>query len=122
MKEIKFEEALVNLEKIVADMESDELSLDNSLEKYEEGIKLIRFCTKKLNEAEQKIEILTKQEDGSIERIPFEDYTEDNNRKKKTAIKKKEKSKAATLKESETENEIETEEETEIETEDGFLF
>ncbi|MDP8263433.1 MAG: exodeoxyribonuclease VII small subunit [Candidatus Ancaeobacter aquaticus] len=71
MKEIKFEDALQNLETIVGDMEAGELSLDESLKKYEEGIKLSRFCLKKLDEAEKKIEMLQKGLDGKVKKKKF---------------------------------------------------
>lgn len=71
MNEPKFEEALKRLEKIVAEMEGGELSLDESLKKYEEGVKLSRLCMKKLEEAEKKIEILQKGLDGKITKKPF---------------------------------------------------
>ena len=72
MAEIKFEDALKKLEKIVELLETGELSLDASLEKYEEGIKLVRFCQKKLEEAKKKIEILVKTKDGKIKLEPFD--------------------------------------------------
>jgi exodeoxyribonuclease VII small subunit len=66
-----FEQAIEQLEKIVADMENAELPLEELLKKYEEGTTLVRFCTKKLDEAEQKIEMLTKRKDGTVELKPF---------------------------------------------------
>ena len=72
MVEIKFEEALKKLEKIVSDLERGELSLDDSLKKYEEGVRLSRLCTKKLEEAEKKVEILIKSEEGKKEKKPFD--------------------------------------------------
>jgi exodeoxyribonuclease VII small subunit len=67
-----FEQAIERLEKIVTDMESAELPLDDLLKRYEEGTRLVRFCSAKLNEAEKKIELLTKKADGSVELTPFE--------------------------------------------------
>jgi exodeoxyribonuclease VII small subunit len=60
MTEMKFEDALKKLEKIVQDLESGKLSLDDSLKKYEEGVRLSRFCHKTLKEAQKKIQVLTK--------------------------------------------------------------
>ena len=60
MAEMKFEEALKRLEKITQDLESGNLSLDESLKKYEEGVKLSRFCHKTLQTAQKKIQVLTK--------------------------------------------------------------
>lgn len=51
MAEMKFEEALKKLEKIVEELESGKLSLDDSLKKYEEGVRLSRFCHKTLQAA-----------------------------------------------------------------------
>jgi len=55
----KFEAALADLEQIVAEMENGELPLDRLVERYEEGMKLVKLCDEKLAEAEQKIEVLT---------------------------------------------------------------
>ena len=73
MAEIKFEDALKKLEKIVTDLEDGSLSLDDALGKYEEGIKLSRLCAKKLEQAKKKVEILMKSEDGSVELKPFDE-------------------------------------------------
>ena len=72
----QFEEALTKLETIVDLLEGEEVSLDDALKRYEEGIKLARFCTKKLQEAEKKIEILIKDKDGKISRKAFKDGKE----------------------------------------------
>ncbi|MFH1612247.1 MAG: exodeoxyribonuclease VII small subunit [bacterium] len=71
MKEIKFEQALSSLEKIVQELEQGNFSLEDAIKKYEEGIVLSKFCNKKLNEAEKKIEILTKTIDENFELKPF---------------------------------------------------
>ena len=81
MAEMKFEEALKRLEKIVADLEDGSLSLDESLEKYEEGIKLSKACSKKLEVARKKVEILLKNEDGSAELKPFDEKAADEEAK-----------------------------------------
>ncbi len=72
MAEMKFEDAIEKLEKIVAELEEGGLPLEKSLQKFEEGIKLSRFCSKKLKEAERKIELLTKTAEGELETKPFE--------------------------------------------------
>ncbi len=54
-----FEAALERLEAIVHDLEDGELGLDQSLARYEEGVKYLKFCHQKLKDAEQKIELLT---------------------------------------------------------------
>ena len=73
MAEMKFEEALKRLEKIVEDLENGELSLDDALTKYEEGIRLSKLCSKRLEDAKKKVEILLKSEDGSIKLKPFDE-------------------------------------------------
>ncbi|MCX7825262.1 MAG: exodeoxyribonuclease VII small subunit [Verrucomicrobiae bacterium] len=69
---MKFEQALDRLEKIVAEMEAAELPLDDVLKRYEEGTRLVRFCTQRLEEAEKKIEILAKAKGGEAVTEPFE--------------------------------------------------
>lgn len=71
MAEPKFEKDLEKLEKIVEALEEGELSLDDSLKKFEEGIMLGRRCEKALSAAEKKIEILMKNADGELEAKPF---------------------------------------------------
>jgi len=71
MEEMKFEEAISKLEKIVQQLEEGEKSLEGSLKLYEEGIKLSKFCSGKLEEAKKKIEILTKSEKGELTAKPF---------------------------------------------------
>ena len=66
MAEIKFEKAMSRLEQIVEELEKGELDIDRSLEIFEEGIKMSRVCSNKLNEAEQKIEKLTKNQKGEL--------------------------------------------------------
>lgn len=56
MAEITFEEAVLKLEQVVKKMESDKLTLDESIDLYEKGVKLSAFCKKKLDEAKLKIE------------------------------------------------------------------
>ena len=64
MAAIKFEKALARLETIVAELERGELTLDESLKIFEEGVKLSKTCMKMLDEAEQKVEILIEDKDG----------------------------------------------------------
>jgi exodeoxyribonuclease VII small subunit len=72
MSETKdFEGALQRLEEIVKKLDSGDLPLASLLEIYEEGVTLSRFCHCKLEEAERKVELLTKKVDGSLERLPF---------------------------------------------------
>lgn len=67
MAEIKFEEALKKLEKIVEDLEKGDLSLDEALKKYQEGIELSRLCNQRLENAKKKIDVLTKNKKGEFE-------------------------------------------------------
>jgi exodeoxyribonuclease VII small subunit len=68
---IKFEDALSRLESIVEELESGELSLEESLAAFEEGIRLSRICSKQLDEAERKVEILIKGDDGELKTEEF---------------------------------------------------
>jgi exodeoxyribonuclease VII small subunit len=65
--EIKFEEALKKLEKIVEDLEKGDLSLDEALKKYQEGIELSRMCAQRLDLAKKRIELLAKNKKGEFE-------------------------------------------------------
>jgi len=69
---LSFEKALERLEKIVEQMESAELPLEEVLKRYEEGTELVRFCQQKLEEAEKKVEILSKKKDGSPQLRKFQ--------------------------------------------------
>ena len=61
-----FEESLQKLESIVEQMEKGDLSLENSLKLFEEGVALSTACKKELDEAEGKVQMLIKQRDGSF--------------------------------------------------------
>ena len=65
MKEIRFESAVKRLEEIVNKLEAGDLSLDDSIKLFEEGVKLYQICLKRLDEAEKKVEILLKDKDGN---------------------------------------------------------
>jgi len=58
-RRVNFETTITRLNDIVKDMEKGDLSLDESLKKFEEGINLIRECQSALHDAEQKVKILT---------------------------------------------------------------
>ncbi|MBN2224627.1 MAG: exodeoxyribonuclease VII small subunit [Deltaproteobacteria bacterium] len=66
MGDIDFDSGLKKLEGIVQQLDTGELSLEQSLKIFEEGIDLVGLLTRKLDEAEKKIETLTQTEDGSI--------------------------------------------------------
>ncbi|MCX5711276.1 MAG: exodeoxyribonuclease VII small subunit [Candidatus Omnitrophica bacterium] len=73
MAEVKFEEALKKLEKIVVDLEQGDLSLDEALKKYQEGIELSRSCSQRLESAKKKIDVLTKNKKGEFELKPLDE-------------------------------------------------
>ena len=66
-----FESALKSLEDIVVQLEGGDLTLDRALELFEEGVKISRFCSSKLDEAERRVEVLTKSTDGTLAEEPF---------------------------------------------------
>jgi len=66
-----FEEALARLETIVHELEEADLPLERSLTVFEEGVRLSRLLHERLNEAERKVEILLKNEDGGKVPVPF---------------------------------------------------
>jgi exodeoxyribonuclease VII small subunit len=67
----KFEAAMARLEEIVHALEAGNLSLDDSLRVFEEGTGLLRLCTRRLEEAERRIEILMQDESGGTRAEPF---------------------------------------------------
>lgn len=67
----KFEQSLKKLEDAVSHLESGDLTLDDSLKLFEEGVRHAAICSRKLNEAQKKVEILLKQKDGSFTREEF---------------------------------------------------
>jgi exodeoxyribonuclease VII small subunit len=68
---LKFEEALEQLEAIVARLEGGELPLDEALRVFEEGVRLTKLCSQRLSEAERRIAILVKNASGALEERPF---------------------------------------------------
>lgn len=70
-KTIKFEEAMTKLEDAVRLLESGNLTLDESIEKYEEALKYVKICNEALENAEQKVKILTENTDGTVSDRPF---------------------------------------------------
>ena len=67
-----FEESLKKLETIVDQLEKGDLSLEDSLKLFEEGVGLSSTCRKELDAAEGKVQMLVKQRDGSLKTEPFE--------------------------------------------------
>jgi exodeoxyribonuclease VII small subunit len=73
MPKLSFEKAMEQLENIVQELESGELSLEKALKQFEEGIKLSKLCTAKLEESEKKINLLMEQTDGSLKSSRFDE-------------------------------------------------
>ena len=71
MAKMTFEESMKQLEKIVEELESGDLPLDKALKKFEEGVRLSKFCSDKLEETEKKITLLLKDPEGNICETPF---------------------------------------------------
>ena len=73
--ELKYEDALKRLEKIVAELDRSELDLETRLKRFEEGTKLARLLMKKLDQAKKKVELLVKTNVGETALVPFDDDT-----------------------------------------------
>jgi len=71
-----FESSLEELERIVRDLEQGELPLEKSLELFEQGVKLSRECQERLNQAERRIEILMRDNQGRPTVRPFDPENE----------------------------------------------
>ncbi|HEX2276176.1 MAG TPA: exodeoxyribonuclease VII small subunit [Candidatus Tectomicrobia bacterium] len=76
MQEPTFEGSLKRLEEIVSQLEGNTLDLEQSLEIFEEGVKLVRFCAGRLDEAERRIEILLTDKEGRLRAEPFPEEPE----------------------------------------------
>lgn len=70
-EKMTFESALARLEEIVRQMEGGQAPLDKSLSLFEEGIGLVKFCTGELDNAEQRVKILQKTENGEMTTADF---------------------------------------------------
>ena len=71
-KKPDFERSLARLEEVVRRLESPQLSLDDAMKLFEEGVELSRECQNQLEEAEGKVEILLKKADGKLAAEAFE--------------------------------------------------
>jgi len=78
MTDLKFEDSLARLEQIVAQLEGGQLSLEESLKVFEEGIGLARHCARYLDEAEQRIETLVRDESGGLTTRPLPDWVSED--------------------------------------------
>lgn len=70
---MSFEKAMQQLEAIVQELEKGELTLEKSLKRFEEGVRLTRFCSKTLADTEKKITMLLGSSEDDLSEIPFED-------------------------------------------------
>jgi len=61
-----FDSALEELESVVEQLESGELSLEDSLTAFEKGVGLVKYCNQKLSEVERKVEVLVKDKEGKL--------------------------------------------------------
>lgn len=68
-----FEAALEDLELVVEQLETGDLTLEGSLEAFEKGVGLVKYCNQKLDEVEKKVEILVKDKEGNLQLKVFED-------------------------------------------------
>ncbi len=75
-----FEVALQELESIVEQLESGDLSLEDSLCAFENGVGLVKYCNQKLNEVESKVQILLKDRDGKFQFKAFVSASDDGER------------------------------------------
>ena len=66
-KNINFEDAMKKLEQIATELEKNDMDLDTSVSKFEEGMKLSKECSKMLEDAEKRISVLIKTEDEIVE-------------------------------------------------------
>jgi exodeoxyribonuclease VII small subunit len=73
----KFEAALEELELVVEQLETGELSLEDSLNAFEKGVGLVKYCSQKLDEVEKKVERLVKDKEGRLELKSFEAAPDD---------------------------------------------
>jgi exodeoxyribonuclease VII small subunit len=67
-----YDAVVARLERVVGELESGGLSLEASIEKFAEGVKLAHEATRKLDEAERRIELLVRNADGSQDEVPFD--------------------------------------------------
>jgi exodeoxyribonuclease VII small subunit len=70
-QELKFEEAIADLEQVVEQLESGDLSLEDSMAAFEKGVGLVRYCNQKLSEVEKKVELLVKDKQGQLQLKAF---------------------------------------------------
>ena len=80
MAQKTFEQSMKHLERIVKELEDGDLPLEKAIKKFEEGMKLTKLCSAKLDETEKKISVLLKNTEGQMDEKPLvaEDQTDDD--------------------------------------------
>jgi exodeoxyribonuclease VII small subunit len=76
MAKKRFEDTLGELEKIVQRLEDPDVPLEEAVALFEDGIKLSRFCSQKLDEVEKRVDVLLKDEQGNLVTRPFDEAQE----------------------------------------------
>jgi len=76
MAKKRFEDTLGELEKIVQRLEDPDVPLEEAVALFEDGIKLSRFCSQKLDEVEKRVDVLLKDEQGHLITRPFDEAQE----------------------------------------------
>jgi len=71
MAQKTFEQSMKQLERIVQELEGSDLPLETAIKKFEEGMKLTKFCSQKLDDTEKKVSILLKNAEGRTAEKPF---------------------------------------------------
>lgn len=77
-EDLDFETALAKLKKIVEELEKGGLSLDKTLAEFNQGMQLLKFCNKKLDKAENKIELMLKENNEFKKEVTFETEIEED--------------------------------------------
>jgi len=78
MAQKTFEQSMKQLEQIVQELEDGDLPLEKALKKFEEGMKLTKLCSEKLDETEKKVSVLLENSEGRIAERPFMSENEEN--------------------------------------------
>jgi exodeoxyribonuclease VII small subunit len=71
-KDESYDVIVARLERVVGELESGQLTLEGSIERFAEGVRLARDASRKLDEAERRVEMLVRTADGGEEAVPFE--------------------------------------------------
>ena len=72
-----FGAAMAQLERIVEELETGDPPLEAAIRKFEDGMRLVRLCTRRLDETEKRVSVLMEKEDGRLEERPLEETGDD---------------------------------------------